>query len=203
MEDGRTFDAVAAAYDAQRSGYPDELFADLSAIAELDSGARVLEVGCGSGQATAGLASRGFDVTAIDPGPSLIAIARLRFEHSSSVRFAVSTFEDWWAPSDGFRLLAAAQSWHWVRPDIGYGKAAKALGFKGRLAVFGHTPRWSTELLGCLEPAYRRLAPEMWAAGFWALARTGSRSRSARESTPVRRRIIEVIGRLVPWLCGD
>jgi hypothetical protein len=36
MESGRAFDTVATLYDAQRSGYPEELFADLSAIAGMD-----------------------------------------------------------------------------------------------------------------------------------------------------------------------
>ena len=163
MEPGRAFDTVAALYDAQRSGYPEELFADLSAIAALGSGARVLEIGCGSGLATTGLASRGFDITAIDPGPSLVDIARQRFGNSPNVRFAVASFEDWPLEPDCFRLVAAAQSWHWVRPDIGFRKAADALVSGGRLAIFGHTPIWSTELTRRLEPSYKSLSGEMLA----------------------------------------
>jgi hypothetical protein len=59
-------------------------------------------------------------------------------------------------------LVAAAQSWHWVRPDIGFEKAARALAPGGRLAVFGHTPRWSTEIVAAMAPVYLRLAPEIW-----------------------------------------
>lgn len=163
MEPGRTFDSVAALYDAQRSGYPDSLFADLLAIASLEPGARVLEVGCGSGQATVGFASRGLEVTAVDPGGSLIEIARRRFANSPTVRFAVASFEEWPLQPGNFHLVAAAQSWHWVRPDVGFRKAADALVLGGRLAIFGHTPRWSAELIASLEPSYRSLAPELYA----------------------------------------
>jgi hypothetical protein len=32
----------------------------------------------------------------------------------------------------------------------------------GYIAIFGHTPTWSAELLGHLEPLYARLAPDVW-----------------------------------------
>jgi SAM-dependent methyltransferase len=162
MEAGRSFDSVAALYDAQRSGYPEKLFEDISAIAALERGDRVLEVGCGSGQATAGLVARGFDIIAIDPGPSLFDLARQKFANSTQVQFVVASFEEWPLSEQTFHLVAAAQSWHWVRPEIGFEKAAKTLLDKGHLAIFGHTPVWSAELVGRLDPVYRRLAPEMW-----------------------------------------
>ena len=163
MERGRTFDTVAALYDAQRNGYPGQLFADIADIAALEPGARVLEVGCGSGQATAGFVHRGFDVTAVDPGASLVEIARRKFADSSRVRFAVASFEDWPLPADRFHLVAAAQSWHWVGREVGFRKAADALVSGGHLAIFGHTPKWSEELVGLLQPAYLNHAPELWA----------------------------------------
>jgi len=162
MEAGRSFDNVAALYDAQRSGYPEKLFEDISAVAVLERGDRVLEVGCGSGQATAGLVARGFDITAIDPGPSLVDLARQKFANLPKVQFVVASFEEWPLIDQTFHLVAAAQSWHWVRPEIGFEKAAKLLLDSGHLAIFGHTPVWSAELVGHLEPVYRRLAPELW-----------------------------------------
>jgi hypothetical protein len=94
---------------------------------------------------------------------SLVDVERLRFGDLPNVRFAVASFEDWPLEPNSFRLVAAAQSWHWVRADIGFGKAADSLVSGGCLAIFGHTPAWSTELIGCLEPSYMSLAPEMWA----------------------------------------
>jgi trans-aconitate methyltransferase len=161
MEASRTFDGVAAAYDAQRAGYPDALFEDLRTITGLSPGDRVLELGCGSGQATAGLVARGWDVTAIDPGPAMIERARLNFAGTANLRFAISRFEDWQPEQMHFRLIAAAQSWHWADATTRFGKAATLLAPRGCLAIFGHTPRWSAALVARLEAAHRRHLPEI------------------------------------------
>src|SRR5690242_18638862 len=54
---GLVFDEVASLYDRVRPGYPDELFADLADVTGLGAGSAVLEVGCGTGQATRALAA--------------------------------------------------------------------------------------------------------------------------------------------------
>lgn len=116
MEPGQTFNGVAALYDAQRSGYPEQLFDDLSEMCRLEPGRRVLEVGCGTGQATAGFAARGLDIVATDPGTALVDVARQKFISVPNVRFEIASFEEWPLGQRSFHLVAAAQSWHWVRP---------------------------------------------------------------------------------------
>ena len=54
----RTFDEVAELYDRARPGYQPEVFDDLVALAGLRPGARVLESGPGTGQATRTLVER-------------------------------------------------------------------------------------------------------------------------------------------------
>lgn len=52
----RTFDTAAELYERARPGYPNQLFVDLAMSTGLRTpGARVLEVGTGTGQATRGL----------------------------------------------------------------------------------------------------------------------------------------------------
>ena len=162
MEPGQTFNTVAAIYDAQRSGYPEALFDDLLEISRLEPGQHALEVGCGTGQATAGLSARGLRVVAIDPGNRLLDIARQKFIEVPDVQFELASFEDWPIGDRSFRLVAAAQSWHWVRPEVGFEKAWSALSPAGHLAIFGHTPRWSPEIVNALQPVYLRFAPEIW-----------------------------------------
>ena len=53
---GLVFDEVPDLYDRVRPRYPDDLFADLVAITGMDERSSVLEVGCGTGQATRSLA---------------------------------------------------------------------------------------------------------------------------------------------------
>src|SRR5258707_4991705 len=73
---GRVFNEVPQLYDRVRPTYPDELFADLAAITGMDRRSSVLEVGCGTRQATRSLAALGYPVTAIQPSAGLAAPAR-------------------------------------------------------------------------------------------------------------------------------
>src|ERR671933_454382 len=57
-----TFEEVPELYERARPLYPPELFDDLVAYAGLEAGSRVLEIGCGTGQATLPLAERGLAV---------------------------------------------------------------------------------------------------------------------------------------------
>ena len=76
MEQARSFDRIAGLYRQARRGYPAALFDDLAERAGLGPDCQVLEVGCGTGQATVDLAARAHSVLAIDPGAQLIAEAR-------------------------------------------------------------------------------------------------------------------------------
>ena len=140
MEQKSTFDRVATLYGSVRPGYPDELIADVCEFAELRPGDPVLEVGCGAGQATTSFAQRAFRLTAIDPGPALIDVARAKMPAPSHVNFVVAPFEAWDANGEKFKLLFSAQAWHWIAPDVAFAKAADCLNAHGVLAVFGHVP---------------------------------------------------------------
>lgn len=169
MEQRFTFDQDARAYDAVRPGYPDALVDDVIFFAGLGPNDAILEVGCGSGQATKSFAARGFRMLAIDPGQDLIGAARESLATFPGVAFVVSTFEAWPATPAAFRLLIAAQSWHWVAPDVQFTKAAEVLTAGGTLAVFGHVPvGLSPQLLEDFKRIYLHHAgvwgppPEAW-----------------------------------------
>ena len=161
MTDQRdTFDAVAAEYDAVRPIYPKALFDDLATVVG-GAGQRVLEVGCGSGQATGGFVDRRWDVEAVDPGAELVALAKAKFPERA--RFHVAQFEAFEPEPAAFRLIASAQAWHWIDPAISFPKAASALQPDGWLAVFGHVPMSPpAEILQRLEPVYAQIAPDLW-----------------------------------------
>lgn len=162
MEARETFDAVADLYADVRKGYPAALFDDLEILAGLAPAARVLEVGCGTGQATGDLAARAGHVTAIDPGARLIAQARKALP-ATNVEFVVSGFEDLAVAPGAFDLIASAQAWHWVNPQTGFAKAVDALVDGGALAIFGHVPMAPP---APFEDAFRRVF-ERHAPGVW------------------------------------
>jgi SAM-dependent methyltransferase len=124
---GRVFDEVPQLYDRVRPGYPDELFADFGAITGLDERSSVLEVGCGTGQATRSLAALGCSVTAIEPGADMAAVARQRLATFGNVNVETSTFEEWDDRGRRFHVLVAASAWHWVDPSIGWPRAHDVL----------------------------------------------------------------------------
>src|SRR5215469_491773 len=105
---GYVFNEVPELYDRMRPAYPDELFSDLVAITGLDEQSAVLEVGCGTGQATRSLAGLRCSVTAVEPGAAMAALARRNLEAFSNVEVETSRFEDWDDRGRRFDVVVAA-----------------------------------------------------------------------------------------------
>ena len=135
---GHLFNEVPELYDRVRPAYPDALFADLVATTGIDASSSVLEVGCGTGQATHSLAALGCSVTALEPGAELAALARRRVGTFPNVDVANATFEEWQDRSRRFDAIVAASSWHWVDPSIGWRRAHDLLRPRGWMALLGH-----------------------------------------------------------------
>ncbi|MBV8950858.1 MAG: methyltransferase domain-containing protein, partial [Actinobacteria bacterium] len=133
-----TFNEVAEIYDRARPTYPDELFDDLAAITGLHAHASVLEVGCGTGQATRSLAARAWRVTAVELGARMAALARQRLTDTVNVEIETSSFEEWDDRGRRFDLLVAAASWHWIDPTIGWRRAHDVLLPNGWMALIGN-----------------------------------------------------------------
>jgi SAM-dependent methyltransferase len=130
-----TFDEVPEQYEQHRPRYPSPLFEDLAELAALRPEARVLEIGCGTGQATRALARRGYDILCIELGTSLAEYARQKLARYAKVRVVTSPFEEWDPDRSSFDLVLAATSWHWLDPDLRYAKAAGVLKLDGALAI--------------------------------------------------------------------
>ncbi|MGW3843855.1 class I SAM-dependent methyltransferase [Streptomyces sp. NPDC005075] len=122
---GRVFNEVPELYYRVRPGYFDELFADLVTVTGMDERSSVLEVGCGSGQATRSLAELGCSVTAIEPGAEMAALARQRIATFRKVEVEAPTFEEWDDRGGRFDVLVAASAWHWVDPSIWWAARAR------------------------------------------------------------------------------
>ena len=129
-----TFDRVGDGYDA-RPGYPTAVFDTLSGRCGLGPGARVLEIGPGTGQATLPMLDRGAAVTAVEPGASL---ARRLGERTvdRAIEIVVSKFEDATVAENSFNLVASATAFHWVDTAVGLQRCADALVDGGHLALW-------------------------------------------------------------------
>jgi SAM-dependent methyltransferase len=132
-----TFDRVAEQYDDARPVAPAEVFDDVIALASLAPGARLLEIGCGTGQATLPLAERGFEIVAVELGAQLAELARRKLAAFSSVSVLTSSFEDWEPAGETFDAVVSFNAFHWLDPDVRFAKSASVLVNGGSLAVVG------------------------------------------------------------------
>jgi SAM-dependent methyltransferase len=157
---GATFDQVASEYDAVRPGYPEALVRRvLDAVPETAS---VLEIGVGTGIATEAFAACGFSIQCVEPGAELIEKARARLHAYPRVTFVHARFEDAALPQASFDLVFAAQSYHWLDPEVRLKKIATLLRPNGVVAVFGNAQVPGTEPLdGALRGAWEQHAPHL------------------------------------------
>ena len=132
-----TFEQVPELYEQVRPTYPDELFDDLGGIAGLREGARLLEIGCGTGQATLPLARRGYSIVCVELGEGLAAAARRKLAPFPDVEVVQANFETWEPERAGFDAVVAFTAFHWVDPELRYEKAARLLRDHGALVVAG------------------------------------------------------------------
>ncbi|MGC2192890.1 MAG: methyltransferase domain-containing protein [Candidatus Dormiibacterota bacterium] len=161
------FGEVAELYDRYRPGYPAAVFDRIVEFGGLDRGDLVLEVGCGTGRATLPLAERGLRVIALEPSSEMARVAAQKTDGMVAVTVLEAAFEDWPLPREPFRLVASAQAWHWLRPEVRFVRAHQALGAGGSLALIWNTAiqiESSAGLEEAIEEVYRRVAPEL-AAG--------------------------------------
>ncbi|MFI7364169.1 class I SAM-dependent methyltransferase [Streptomyces sp. NPDC050149] len=158
----QTFDEDAELYDRARPGYPPEMYEDLAEFAGARPGSRVLEVGCGTGQATVPLADRRCRITAVEAGPSMAAVARRNLDGAAGVEIITSDFESWPLPEDLFDVVFAATAFHWIDPAVRMVKAAEALRPGGTLAVVRtqHVSGGTEEFFIEVQRCYERFDPD-------------------------------------------
>ena len=130
-----TFEQAPQLYERARPDYPAQIFDDLVALARLPHAARIVEIGCGTGQATLPLAERGYRVTCIELGQQLAAFARRKLARFPAVQVIDANFETWQPTHAEFDAVVAFTALHWIAPNVRYVKTASLLRQDGVLAV--------------------------------------------------------------------
>ena len=157
------FDEVAELYARVRPTYPLEMIEDIIRESNLGSGGRILEIGCGPGNASVLFSGRGYRLLCLEPGQRLADVARRRLSADANAQVVVTTFENWPVEPDAFDLVFAAQSFHWIDPEVRFSKAARALRPGGTLAIFANQPLRGPGLVDArIQQAYADHAPEIY-----------------------------------------
>jgi SAM-dependent methyltransferase len=138
------FGEVAQDYDQVRPGYPDEIAASILAYHGAPP-SRVVEIGAGTGKATAVLRRVGAPMTCVEPDARMAAVLQAA---CPDVEVHHTSFERWTAPPGGVPVIACAMAWHWLAAETRNQHAHDALVPGGTLAVFGHRYDYADPDLG-------------------------------------------------------
>ncbi len=157
------FTTDVSAYDEGRPGYPERVFEVLAERCGLGPGTDVLEIGAGTGQATARMLDLGASVTVVELGAEFAAFLESKFE-GRPLRVLRGAFEEVDVERESFDIVAAATSFHWVPLSVGLQRAAEILRPGGSLAlwwnVFGDLSR-ADPFHDALLPVLEQHAPEL------------------------------------------
>jgi ubiquinone/menaquinone biosynthesis C-methylase UbiE len=132
------FGRTASDYALHRAGFPPQLLDVLVARQVLRPGARVVDLGTGTGSLARLFASRGCAVTGVDiAAPLLQQARRLDRERGVEVAYAQAPAEATGLPSAAFDLVSAGQCWHWFDRAAAAREVTRLLVPGGR-AVIAH-----------------------------------------------------------------
>jgi SAM-dependent methyltransferase len=162
-----SFDAAAQLYDDVRPGYPEQMVDAVLAYSQLQPDARALEIGAGTGQATAQFAWRGVAVHAVEPGAEMADLIRHKFDDSGlDVTVEIADLEAAVLERSSFDLVFASTSWHWLTPGVRWTIVSEAIKPGGTLAAFWNIPHWRrTALCPALDAVYQRSGADLTQLG--------------------------------------
>ncbi|WP_176308814.1 class I SAM-dependent methyltransferase [Micromonospora sp. NBS 11-29] len=150
------FGEKADTYHEARPGYPAEV-ADAVRAYHGGSPDTLVEVGAGTGLATAVLLALGAATTCVEPDARM---ARVLAERFPAVDVVTTSFERWRPPAGGVAVLACAMAWHWLDPATRNRRAHDALRPGGTLAVLSHRYDYvEAEQAGAIRAAFSSADP--------------------------------------------
>ena len=177
---------AAADYAKHRAGFPDWFFDRIAAAGLFRSGARVLDLGTGTGTLARGFAKRGGKVTGLDIAPQMMEQAkRLGVGEGVEVEYLLATAEATGQADGAFDLVSAGTCWFWFDGAAAAGEAKRVLKPAGHLLIaflgwlpagenvvvatermiMAHNPAWK---VGGYEPHARVALHDLTLAGFEA-----------------------------------
>ena len=161
MGNEKYFDENVILYDKFRPTYGTKIFEDILSYSRITKSSKILEIGCGTGNATLPMIQTRAEVTAVEIGENLSKYTAQKFSKYSNFQIIHCAFEDFQAPTN-YDLIFSATAFHWIKPDKSYLKCKDLLKHGGVLAVFWNTPcisRTNLDLYEEIQDLYQRFMP--------------------------------------------
>jgi SAM-dependent methyltransferase len=130
------FARTADDYARHRAGFPPELLGRLAARGVARAGARIVDLGTGTGSLARLFALHGCVVTGVDiAAPLLEQARRLDREAGVAIDYVEALAEATGLPAGGFDVVSAGQCWHWFDRPAAAREVARLLTDGGSVVI--------------------------------------------------------------------
>jgi len=157
------FNHISKEYDKFRPSYPSELIDDIINYSGVQKTCNILEIGCGTGQATQGLVDIGYkNITCVELGENLAKFTAEKYRNERSIKVFNAPFEEWDNKNEEFDIAISATAFHFIDPQIGYPKVFHLLKSNGTIAFFWtvHVQVYD-DLHNEIRELYKKYAPQL------------------------------------------
>jgi SAM-dependent methyltransferase len=131
-ERARSFETVAAEYERHRPDYPIEALGWAAELLGLAEGARVLDVGAGTGKLTRGLVALGFEAVAVEPGAPMLEQLRSAVPEAEALEGPAESIP---LPDESVDAAFSGQAFHWFDRERAVPELHRVIRPDGGLAV--------------------------------------------------------------------
>jgi SAM-dependent methyltransferase len=131
ISDRMMFDFIAESYASSRPGYPHAAMHEV--FSRFKCAPKTLEIGSGSGQATADLAARSRHVDCIEPGENFAGYLNSQFANNPETTIYQCDFESF-ESSESYDLVFSGCALHWIPKEFALRRIKRLLAEDGWLA---------------------------------------------------------------------
>ncbi len=127
-----SFDDLVTDYVAGRLGYANDVYNNLVAFGLLPSHT-IVDIGCGTGLASAPLIENGYNVTGVDPSEPMLAAARERYPEAKWVRGVAEALP---FNAGTFDVAMSGQAFHHADARVALAEVKRVLRPRGIVAIW-------------------------------------------------------------------
>ena len=112
------FSNRASQYSQARPDYPADALDFILKRCALGNGSKLVDIGAGTGISTRAFASRGLNVTGVEPNQAMLDEAEKNKDFSELIQYARGKAEETGLPSNSYDAVLCAQAFHWFEPGL-------------------------------------------------------------------------------------